>query len=481
MAFNFSPKVVTDGLKVYLDAGNTKSYTSGSTTWYDLSGNNVNGTLTNGPTFSPEANGCIVFDGIDDIVTTPFNRIQTSSTFEIWANRTEDVNTFNMMAGMYLPYFGFRHGNYLHFSENVGGVQRNLYTNESSSVGSLVNNRWYCFHFINSYDGVNTTMSTYTDGVFKGSITNTGQTVTSTSSNLTLGNWRTGIIDYPFKGKISMFKYYNRTLSAQEILQNYNATKSRFSNITVTVDSDAQAFITAAGITGTTQQSAINTLVLNLKNNGLWVQMTAIYPMVGGTETAHKFNLKDPRDTDAAFRLVFSGGWTHSSTGAKPDGTAWADTKISPSTKLSLNSTHISSYIRNTSTGVLIGVDITYRLWIAPNFDGASKYVEINTQGTTNPSATISNNVGLWVGSRTASGTTALNLNGGVNYSSSATSVGLDTGNIFISARNNGVAGIDRSSAECSFSSVGSGLTTIEINNLYATVQAFQTTLGRQV
>lgn len=228
MAGNIAPKLVTNGLKIYLDAGNTKSYVSGSTTWYDLSGNNVNGTLTNGPTFSPDANGCIVFDGVDDIVTTTFNRIQTSNTFEIWANRTESVNTYNMMAGMYLPYFSFRSGDFLHFSETVGDVQRNLYTNESSSVGSLVNNRWYCFHFINSYDGVNTTMSTYADGVFKGSLTNTGQTTTSTIRTLTLGNWRPNIIDYPFKGKIAMFKYYDRVLSATEILQNYNATKSRF-------------------------------------------------------------------------------------------------------------------------------------------------------------------------------------------------------------------------------------------------------------
>ena len=228
MSFNFSPKIVTDGLKVYLDAGNPKSYVSGSTTWYDLSGNNVNGTLTNGPTFSPEVNGCLVFDGVDDIVTTPFNTIQTSNTFEIWANRTESVNTYNMMAGMYLPYFGFRSGNFLHFSHRVDGIQRSLYTNDSTVLGTLVNNRWYCFHFVNSFDGVNTTMSSYSDGVFRGSLVSSGSPTTSTLSNLTIGNWRTGIIDYPFKGKISMFKYYNRTLSAQEILQNYNATKSRY-------------------------------------------------------------------------------------------------------------------------------------------------------------------------------------------------------------------------------------------------------------
>ena len=70
-------------------------------------------------------------------------------------------------------------------------------------------------------------------------------------------------------------------------------------------DTDAQAFITAAGITDTTQQSAINSLVTNLKGYGIWSKMKAIYPMVGGTANAHKFNLKDSRDLDAAFRLGF--------------------------------------------------------------------------------------------------------------------------------------------------------------------------------
>ena len=235
MSFNFSPKVVTDGLEIYLDAGNTKSYVSGSTTWYDLSGNNVDGTLTNVPTFSSDANGCIVFDGIDDIVTTTFNTIETSNTFEIWANRTESANAYNIMAGMYLPYFSFHTGvvsghDFLHFSETVGGVQRNLYTHDSSLAGGpfLVNNKWYCFHFVTSFDGVNTTMSSYSDGIFRGSATYSGSPITTTLYNLTLGNQRPDLINYPFRGKISIFKYYNRALSATELLQNYNATKTRY-------------------------------------------------------------------------------------------------------------------------------------------------------------------------------------------------------------------------------------------------------------
>ena len=87
------------------------------------------------------------------------------------------------------------------------------------------------------------------------------------------------------------------------------------------VDADAQAFIAAAGITDLTQASAISTLVNDLKTYGLWSKMKAFYPMVGGTSTSHKWNLKDPRDLDAAYRLTFFGGLTHDSNGVLGNGT----------------------------------------------------------------------------------------------------------------------------------------------------------------
>jgi hypothetical protein len=88
----------------------------------------------------------------------------------------------------------------------------------------------------------------------------------------------------------------------------------------ITTDADAQAFITAAAITDATQQTAINNLVVGLKADGLWTGITAIYPFVGGTATTHKWNLKDPRDLDVAYRLSFNGGWTHNSNGITGNG-----------------------------------------------------------------------------------------------------------------------------------------------------------------
>ena len=85
-------------------------------------------------------------------------------------------------------------------------------------------------------------------------------------------------------------------------------------------DPDAQAFITAAGITDTTQKNAINTLVLDLKAYAIWPKFIAIYPYVGGTATTHKFNLVDPLDDNAAFRITWNGGVTHNANGITGNG-----------------------------------------------------------------------------------------------------------------------------------------------------------------
>src|SRR6266536_4458570 len=80
-------------------------------------------------------------------------------------------------------------------------------------------------------------------------------------------------------------------------------------------DSDAQAFFTAAGITNLTYKNAINHLVVDLKDAGIWTKMKAVYPFIDSTAAKHKWNLKDPRDLDSAFRLTFHGTVTHSPNG----------------------------------------------------------------------------------------------------------------------------------------------------------------------
>lgn len=101
----------------------------------------------------------------------------------------------------------------------------------------------------------------------------------------------------------------------------------------IVYDPNAEAFIIASGITDVTQKNAINNLVIGLKADGLWTSMYAIYPFVGGTASTHKWNLKDPRDLNAAYRLQFNGGMTHSVNGILFNGTnGWADTSATNTT-----------------------------------------------------------------------------------------------------------------------------------------------------
>jgi hypothetical protein len=253
-------------------------------------------------------------------------------------------------------------------------------------------------------------------------------------------------------------------------------------------DPDAQAFFTASGLTGATELNAVNQLVLDMKSYGIWSKMKAIYPFVGGTAALHKWNLKDPQDTNAAFRLVFNGGWTHSATGALPNGTnAYANSFLSTSA-ISLNSVHISYYSRtnNTSTGCEIGGGnsspdsytlLQGRTHVAPTTDTA---IWINNAATTNRVAGV-NTAAFFCGSRTVSNVIKLFRNSSIVINGNASSNTTSTFPIWLGAFNFAGIGVVWSNRECAFSSIGDGLTDTEAANFYTAVQAFNTTLARQV
>lgn len=241
-------------------------------------------------------------------------------------------------------------------------------------------------------------------------------------------------------------------------------------------DADAQAFITAAGITDTTQKSAINTLVTSLKSANIWTKMKAIYPFVGGTATSHKFNLKDPRDLDVAFRLGFYGGWAHSSNGVTPNGTnGYADTYLTPNTSLSLLNQHISFYSRTNSAG---GVDIaagesatTIQIW------GSTLYYDVSSGGY--KTVSVSNSTGLIMAQRLNYVNNVFKNNSKIKTDNLGSYEGfLPSTTIELSrVRTGGYY----SNKNLAFATIGNAMSDAEALAFYTAVQAYQTTLGRQV
>ena len=249
---------------------------------------------------------------------------------------------------------------------------------------------------------------------------------------------------------------------------------------TVPFDTDAQAFITAAAITDPTQQAAINTLVVNLKGYNIWTKMKALYPFVGGTASTHKFNLKNPLDTDAAFRLVFNGGWTHSANGALPNGTnAYADTFLNDNTVNTLNNVHISVYSRtNTTTqsADISSYDGTNLTSIYPYL--ANAIYTMAHQTAVSAVTPFVNSLGLFIANRTNS-TQLFTFKNTTKYTSAFNSVAKSNNNFYLS-RASATTG-NYSDRQLAFASIGDGLTDTEAANFYTAVQNFNTALARQV
>lgn len=250
-------------------------------------------------------------------------------------------------------------------------------------------------------------------------------------------------------------------------------------------DVDALAFITAASITDNTQKTAINTLVTDLKTYNIWTKMKAIYPFVGGTASSHKWNLKDPRDLDIAYRLVFSGGWTHSSTGALPNGSnTYADTKF----KINSPSIAIGTYIRTDTAAANMsemGVfDNPYNNTnIGAKWSDGNTYSFINISSGTGQTPYVNNNSqGFYIANRYSS--TLLNTwKNGVKKTTNTElyqSIGLSI-NLLIAAYNGSNVISNFSDRQTALSFISDGLTDTEVSNFYIAVQNFNTTLNRQV
>jgi hypothetical protein len=242
-------------------------------------------------------------------------------------------------------------------------------------------------------------------------------------------------------------------------------------------DADAVAFLAAAGITDATITSAVCTLVTNMKINGTWSNCSAIYPFVGGTATTHKFNLKNPADTNAAFRLLFSGGWTHSANGILGNAlNTFANTFYNTNP---IASGHLSIYSRS-NLATAQSVDLGAGSIAADRYYITAGLTNTNspTAGFGNPAvASTGSALGFFTGT-IISNTSRLFKNGiQLNTSAVLISTNISTLNI---GRMGGANSL-YTNRQLAFATIGSGLTPSEVASMYTDVQAFQTTLSRQV
>jgi hypothetical protein len=251
-------------------------------------------------------------------------------------------------------------------------------------------------------------------------------------------------------------------------------------------DPDAGAFINATGIGGI-EAVAINNLVNQLKQQALWDKMIAIYPMVGGTAFTHKFNLKNPQDTDAVFRLNFVGGWTHNSSGAKPDGISgtYADTFVIPTTSGQTISNSHHSYFSFTSNAAADDAEMgcnsvspTAESNIAIRFSDGNFYAFLATAGGGTANTT---SLGYYIGNRGGGGTNLVQgWKNGTRVINTGSGTFLPSRSYYLGAQNNGTTSFRNSTRGCSFASIGLGLSTtdgpINLNNIVA---EFQRTLNR--
>jgi hypothetical protein len=228
MAFNYSPKIITDGLVLYLDAANTRSYPGSGTVWSDLSRGGNNGTLTNGPTFDAGNGGSIVFDGVNDFVS-----VNSSSTIPIGSNARTLSIWFYTVASTWVgdvnnlfQYGGATTRSSLGIDFHISYPQMQLWTYGDDMVFNSTFSQIGWKNITVTYNG-NVTILIYENGIFTQTKTLSGVLNTS-STPLYIGSANPAIISTYYLGNIANVQIYNRALSATEILQNYNATKTRF-------------------------------------------------------------------------------------------------------------------------------------------------------------------------------------------------------------------------------------------------------------
>lgn len=254
---------------------------------------------------------------------------------------------------------------------------------------------------------------------------------------------------------------------------------------------EANTYLYSTQITGTTQVSAINTLINGLKANNLWSKMKAVYPFVtdktlqSDMAAQMKFNLVNPQDSDAAFRLAFSGGWTYSTNGAITNLiNSYADTKLNPGTVFGSGYAAFGAYWRNNfgvaQTNIIGSTDGSNRFDLGYDLGVTTPFVATGNAASTTGTDTSSK--GLVVATRQNATSNKLFRNNNLIINGTLSFSANPSYNFYLGGRNNaGVAQLFNNNQEYAFAFLSTFLSDAEVAILTQLVTDYQTTLSRQV
>ena len=214
MGLNYNPTIVPDGLVMYFDPANSRSSVGSGNTIYDLTGNSNTCTFSATPTYDVASKGNLLLAGYGTVAHTSTLWGSNQFTLSLWAKKTSGSR--GIMISKDTNYIDHSFNGKTMASFYATGDQYLLYGNTSANF-----NEWR--HYTSTYDG--TVGSLYENGALIGS-TNMSIEILRTTSPFNIGRWNGGSIE--FSGKLGTMMTYNRALSAQEVKQNYDATKSRY-------------------------------------------------------------------------------------------------------------------------------------------------------------------------------------------------------------------------------------------------------------
>jgi len=482
------PKITKTGILLEVDAANASSYTSGSSTWVNVfnpgtRNGTINGTLgfnqddsKGALTFPGTASSYVDFGNIGDLSVSWSFQVAVKPAPSASGNYTILSYASGSNTGSWTYKLDYS-------SSNQSAVLSVFSTTGSARIvhqvtGSVPTGSW---SIINASYG-NTVVGMYVNGQPTGYAVTTGSTAGYNANNRLYLGGTYGLDSGFYTGSMASFFSYNTDVPNTQLVQNYNAYGTRFGLrpsilFPASVDPDAFRFIEVANIIDQTQITAINNLVAGLKANSLWDKMQVIYPFVGGTAYAHKWNLKNPADTDAAFRIQYFGAVNHSNDGVTSTG-GYINTYFNPTFLEQSSSFHYSLYIYSatlsSNAGILEGGTATvYR----PSVFGTMQVSNYQTS-VFNPGQV--NIPGFIVNTRTDASIATLYryLTTGNFTNTNSSAFSSNTNNIYLLG---GPASQPYTTGILNFASLGPGLTADESSTLNTVVRNFNIALSRNV